>query len=190
MQRCLLFFSYSAAYLPTILPGARTVKVAVQLEAATGDPPRVDYRWDADTDILIAQLNGPTTHVGMSGSVELEGSDGSWLVFDVSQGRIRAVEVAVWPDVHKRATLSPPATIEDALVVIPSRASQPGIASLEIDTTLTAEADESESVIHFRLGWKREVRTVRIGRDVLLEIDSQSHVAGVWFLNVPPFPST
>jgi hypothetical protein len=29
---------------------------------------------------------------------------------------------------------------------------------------------------------------VRVGRDLLLEVDATNHVAGLWLLNVPPFP--
>ncbi len=47
-----------------------------------------------------------------------------------------------------------------------------------------------ERVIHFRVGARRDVRTVRVGRDLLLEVDSQSRVAGLWLLNVPPFPNS
>ena len=32
------------------------VNIAVQLEPANGTPPEVEYKWDADTDILSAQL--------------------------------------------------------------------------------------------------------------------------------------
>jgi hypothetical protein len=166
------------------------VNVAVQLEPAAEAAPAVAYRWDTDTDILTARLEGVATGGGMSGSVELEGTDGSWLILEVAAGRINGVEVAVWPDVHKRPSLVPPTSIEDARVLIPSRASQPGIASLEVDTPLMAEADTDERVIHFRVGARRDVRTVRVGRDLLLEVDSQSRVAGLWLLNVPPFPST
>ena len=166
------------------------MNVAVQLEPAAESCPAVEYRWDTDTDILTARLGGVAPGRGMSGSVDLEGTDGSWVVLDVSSGRIRGIEVAVWPDVHKRPALVPPATIEDALVAIPSRASQPGIASLEVDTSLMAEADTDKRVIHFRVGARREVRTVRLGTDLLLDIDPQSRIAGLWLLNVPPFPST
>ncbi len=166
------------------------MNVAVHLEPdSVEDVAPVEYRWDADTDILIARLDGDKPSSGMSGSVELEGTDGSWLILDVSAGRIRGVEVAVWPDVHKSSSLMPPTTIENARVVIPSRASQPGIASLEVDTPLTAESDADEKVIHFRVGKRRDVRTVRLARDLLLDIDPQSRIAGVWMLNVPPFPT-
>jgi hypothetical protein len=165
------------------------VNIAVQLEPAAGSPPAVEYRWDADTDILTVRLDAVAGGSGASGSVELEGVDGSWLVLDVAQGRISGIEVAVWPDVHKRPTLEPPAAVEDARVVVPLRASHSGPLSLEISTPLVAEADAAERVIYFRVGARREVRTVRLGRDLLLDVDPQSRIAGLWLLNVPPFPS-
>lgn len=167
------------------------MNISVQLEPATGvTAPAVDYRWDTDTDILTARLAGATAPGGMSGSLGVEGTDGSWLIFDVAAGRISGIEVAVWPDVHKRSSLTPPSTIEDASVVIPARASQPGIASLEVDTLVMAEADQGKKVIHFRVGARRDARTVRLGQDLLLDVDAKSNIAGLWLLNVPPFPST
>ena len=72
--------------------------IAVKVEpaqAASSPLPRVEYRWDADTDILTATMTGGAKGQGMSGSVGIEGADGSWLIFDVSGGRIAGVEVAV-----------------------------------------------------------------------------------------------
>ena len=126
----------------------------------------------------------------MSGSVEVEGADGSWLIFDIASGHINGVEVAVWPDVHKRNTLTPPAKVEDASIRVPARSSRPELAALEVETALTAEADEAERVFHFKLGKSRGTRTVRYARDLLLELDGSNHLAGLWFLNVPPFPAT
>jgi len=166
------------------------VNVAVQLEPSAGAAPAVVYRWDTDTDILVARLDDTPARGGMNGSVELEGTDGSWVILDITAGRISGVEVAVWPNVLKRPSLEPPASIEDATVVIPSRASQPDIASLGVETPLLAEADEAKQVIHFRMGARRDVRTVRLGRDLLLDLDAQRRIAGIWLLNVPPFPST
>jgi hypothetical protein len=124
----------------------------------------------------------------MSGAVELEGKDGSWLILDIASGRINGVEVAVWPDVRKRPALTPPTAIEDARVAVPVRRASNGVASVEVNTHLMAEADNLERVIHFRLGAPRETRTVRLGRDLLLDLDTQNRIAGVWLLNVPPFP--
>jgi hypothetical protein len=165
------------------------VNIAVQLEPAASPPPAVEYRWDTDTDILTARLEPAQGGSGASGSVELEGTDGSWLILDVARGRISGLEVAVWPDVYKRASLAPPAKVEDASVLVPLSASNGEPLALEVSTPIAAEADNAERVIHFRMGARREVRTVRLGRDLLLDVDPQSRIAGVWLLNVPPFPS-
>ena len=130
------------------------VKIAVQLEPALGMPGEVSYRWDPDTDILSAQLPAqPGVTEGMSGSVGLEGSDGSWLILDVNEGRINGVEVAVWPDVRELAKLPLPSKIEDAAVTVPGRKSQPDIASVEMAArNIVAEADQGGKNFHFRMG--------------------------------------
>jgi hypothetical protein len=163
--------------------------ISVQVEPASDGLPTVKYRWDSDTDILTATMDAGHKGKGMSGSVEMEGADGSWLIFDVSGGRIAGVEVAVWPDVRKKASLAPPADAAPALVMIPSRQSQPGIASLEIETQLVCDADSSERTIHFRFGPARAMRAVRVAQDLIFDVDEANHIAGVWLLNVPPFPT-
>jgi hypothetical protein len=166
------------------------VKIAVQLEPATGGTPaEVAYKWDNDTEILSAQLSPGTPSKGMSGSVGLEGADGSWLILDVDGGRINGVEIAVWPEVRKLSVLAPPSNIEDALVVIPARASQPNIASMEHATRMIADADAAQRNFHFRLGKPKLSRTIRLARDVLLDVDEKSQISGLWLLNVPPGPA-
>jgi hypothetical protein len=165
------------------------VKIPIEVEPANGASPSVEYRWDPDTEILSAQLNPRAKGKGMSGSVELEGADGSWLILDVSAGCINGVEVAVWPDVQKRSSLALPGKVEDGNVLLPTRRSQPGLAAVEVETPLLAEADEAERVFHFTLGQKRQTRTVRVARDLLLDLDGSNHLAGLWLLNVPPFPA-
>ena len=165
------------------------MSVAVRLDPAVEAVPPVEYRWDEDTDILTASVAVIGDGEGMSGSVGVEGSDGSWLIFDVAGGSIRGVEVAVWPEVKKRTVLSPPSDIEPATVRLPSTSAKSTIAALETDTTLMAEADREERTIHFRIGRRRPVRTVRLARDILLEVDARDYLAGVWLLNVPPSPA-
>lgn len=161
--------------------------VDVRVEAASAPVGVTEYRWDSDTEILTASIAAPVDTNGMSGSVGVEGSDGSWVMFDVRGGRITGIEIAVWPDVKNVRALAAPAAT-DAHVFIPARRSQPGIASVEVDTRLTAEADASERTMHFRFGAARPVRAVRIADGVLLEIDEKERIAGFWFLQVPPFP--
>ena len=165
------------------------MKIPIQVEPSAGTAPVVEYRWDPDTEILSAQLSPRPSGDGMSGSVEVEGSDGSWLILDIASGRINGVEVAVWPDVHTRNSLAPPGSVEDAHVSVPARRSQPGVASMEVETPLLAETDALERVFHFTLGRPKKIRTVRFARDLLLDVDGSSHLAGLWLLNVPPFPA-
>jgi len=63
-----------------------------------------------------------------------------------------------------------------------------GIASIEMNTALAAEADDAEQTIHFKLGPLRQTTTVRIARDILIDVDGKDRIAGVWLLGVPPFP--
>jgi hypothetical protein len=177
-----------ASILATTTTGEVRVQVAVQVEPAGGMPAAVEYRWDADTAILTAHVAGQTPGGGMSGSVELAGNDGSWLILDVDGGRVRGVEVAVWPDVRKHAALQPPGEVEVARILVPPRKADSGVAVLQMDTALVAEADPQERTIHFRLGSRRAARTVRIARDVLVDLDEHDVLAGIWLLNVPPFP--
>jgi hypothetical protein len=165
--------------------------LAVQIEPLPATPPAgVQYRWDTDTEILTAILGarGSRNGNGVSGSVGLEGSDGSWVILDVSDGEILGVEVAVWPDLRKLKTLAPPENVQDARISLPSDDRSGAVASIEMDTALVAESDPAERTIHFRVGKPRRVRTLRIASDVLIDVDARSRIAGVWLLNVPPCP--
>jgi hypothetical protein len=166
------------------------VKIAVQVQPARGAPADVAYIWDSDTEILSAQWSPVSAGDGLSGSVGLEGRDGSWLVLDVAAGSIGGVEVAVWPNVREVARLDPPAGVEDAQVVVPAHGpGDGGVASLEMSTRLTADADLAQRTFHFRLGNPRGARTVRVARDLLLDIDDRNHLTGLWLLNVPACPT-
>jgi hypothetical protein len=165
------------------------VSLAVQVEPSDGVLPTVEYRWDADTDILSAQLNPAGGNRGMSGSVELEGADGSWLILEVTNGQINGVEVAVWPEVRKLSSLQTPTVIEDARVRVPARRSNPGLAAVEVETPVMAESDEHGRTFHFRLGAAHGARTVPLGHDLLVDLDSKTRIVGLWLLNVPPFPA-
>lgn len=159
------------------------MSLTVQVEPAHGSPPRVAYRWDTDTDILSAQLEDGALQ-GQAATVELQGHDGSWVILDVRAGRIRGIEVAVWPDVRKRPALVPPSA-EPGEVVLPARHSG---GSTAIESPLSAEVDEPERTFHFRLGSSAETRAVEIASGLLVDVEPTGAVAGIWLLNVPPFP--
>jgi hypothetical protein len=164
------------------------VSIAVKLEERSGKAPSVAYTWDSDTEILSAHLKPGAEGSGLSGSVGVEGNDGSWIILDVNGGRINAVEVAVWPEVAERPALPAPKNVEELSILIPAARSSREVRSVEVAAKMTAEADPGRKTIHFRLGKPRETRTVRLASDILVDVDAQNRVSGFWLLNVPPCP--
>ena len=188
--------------------------IAMTLEPAR-TLPAVEYRWDADTEILSASLvlaadgaadgaagapapaaDGDAADddggrlAGASGSVEVEGVDGSWLTLDLAAGCVRGVQVAVWPTVRRSSSLAPPEA-EPARAAVALAAGRDGLVSLEVSTRLAAVADASARNFHFIFGGARGARAAtaaRIARDVVVELDARQRLAGLWLLNVPPCP--
>jgi len=77
----------------------------------------------------------------------------------------------------------------DGRVLFPTRRSQPGVAAVEVDTPLTVEKNQAESVFHIGVGRQRRATTVRVADHLLVDVDKQSRLAGLWLLEVPPFPN-
>ena len=162
------------------------MSVKVHVSPLKGPPPAVKYRRDDDTEILSAEITGGAGSGGLTGSVELEGQDGSWIMLEVDRGRIRSVEIAIWPDeVRSVSGLAAPADVSAVTMTVPARPSQPGIASMEVMAPVRAECDPARRTIHFVLAANR-ARTVRVGADVLFDLDRHDAIAGVWLCNVPP----
>ena len=164
--------------------------VEARIEPLGGKLPKVSYRWDPETDILTVACKGVPKGNGMDGTVDLEGGDGSFVVIDVSGGALRGIDVVTWPeDVRTVASLAVPEASKDGQVTFPSRRSQPDVAAVELDTSLTVDKNQAESVFHIRVGQKRPATVVRIADHMLVEIDKQHRIAGLWLLDVPPFPN-
>lgn len=163
-----------------------------RIEPLDGKLPKVTYRWDPETDILTVACKGVAkgSGTGMNGTVDLEGGDGSFVVIDVASGSLRGVDVVTWPDdVRTLETLEPPKPSKDAQVTFPDRRSQPGVAAIEVDTALTVDKNQSESVFHIRVGRTRPATVIRVADHLLVEVDKQMRIAGLWLLEVPPFPN-
>lgn len=161
-----------------------------RIEPLEGKLPKVSYHWDPETDILSVACKGAGKATGLNGTVDLEGGDGSFVVIDVVGGCLRGVDVVTWPDdIRTRDDLAVPESVKDGRVVFPGRKSQPGIAAVEVDTALTVEKNQTESVLHIRVGRPRPVTAVRVADLLLVEVDKTSRLAGLWFLDVPPFPN-
>jgi hypothetical protein len=85
--------------------------------------------------------------------------------------------------------LAAPTATKDGRVVFPTRQSQPGVAAVEVEAALTVEKNAAESVFHLRVGRSRPVTVVRVADRLLVEVDKQARIAGLWFVDVPPFPN-
>ena len=162
--------------------------LAAHIEPLKGELPRIPFRWDPETEILSGEFKLSGSAKGLTGSIELAGSDGSFVLLDVESGALRGVEVVVWPESDIVDGLTPPAVDERGRLIIPSRASQPGIAAVEVNAVLSARRSADESVIHLRSGPYRSVKPVHLADNLIAEIDGAGEIAGFWLLNVPPFP--
>jgi len=161
---------------------------AAKVEKLDGKLPKIAYKWDSETEILSGQFKGGRKSGGLTGSVELEGAEGSFVVLDVLAGVVRGLEVVVWPEVAIVADLAPPEPKSNGQLVMPGRASQPGVAAVEVDTQLSASKRPDESVIHLRVGPRRKTDVVQVAEGLIVEVDAQGNIAGLWLTGVPPFP--
>jgi hypothetical protein len=161
---------------------------SASVEPLSGKLPSVAFKWDAETEILAGHFTGGGKAGGMTGTVELEGQDGSFAVLDVAGGLLHGLEVVIWPETQTVAGLVPPGTAARGRLMLPSRLSQPGIAAVELDTHLLAEKSPDDSTIHLRIGPARRVKLVQVADNLILELDDASEIAGFWLLKVPPFP--
>lgn len=153
-----------------------------------GKLPEIVYRWDPETEILSGQFKTSKKTGGLTGSVELGDPAGSFVMIDVAGGVVRGLEIVVWPDTSIVETLTAPAPASQGRLMVPARASQPGIAAVQLDTQLSVEKRADESVIHLRVGPKRKVDVVQLADGLIVEMDGNGNIAGLWLTNVPPFP--
>jgi hypothetical protein len=161
--------------------------VEARIEPLNGALPSINWRWDPETDILSGAFKGNRKSGGLTGTVELTDAEGSVAVLDVNNGVICGLDLVVWPEVITVSDLQVPAKLTDGRVVLPSRPSRPGVASLEVDTTLSVRTNGSESVFHLQIGPRRPVEGVRTADNFYIEVDQQGSLAGFWMTNVPPF---
>jgi len=168
--------------------GGRDLSAGVQ--PLNGALPSIAFKWDPETEILSGHFSGADAAGGLTGSVEIGGADGAYVVLDVNRGVLTGLEIAVWPKTTVVAGLQPPEAASQGRLRIPARASQPGIAAVELETSLAAERSEDHSVVHLVVGRKRRVRVVQLADNLLLELDEADQIAGFWLLNVPPLPGS
>jgi hypothetical protein len=157
------------------------------VEPLEGPLPRLEYHWDAETEILSGAMDLSGEH-GLTGSIELEDAKGAVVTLDFAGGLMRGIEVVVWPATQTSPTLGPPTPDEVGRFVIPARPSQPGVAVVEVDISLSVEHTPDESTIHLRVGPTRKAKAFQLAENLLMEVGEDGEIAGFWLLAVPPFP--
>jgi uncharacterized protein YuzE len=163
------------------------MSMEARIEPLSGSLPSIFWRWDPETDILSGGFKGNRKSGGLTGTVELTDAEGSVAVLDVNNGVICGLEVVVWPEVTSVSDLQVPGKLTDGRVVLPARPSRPGVASVEVDTTLSVQTNSTESVFHLQIGPRRPVDRVRTADNFYVEVDQKGDLAGFWLTNVPPF---
>ena len=133
--------------------------------------------WDGVLALpLIGTLDSARTQVVMESLLQRIVETGS---------TVAIIDITGVPTVD---TLVAPEPEKEGRVVFPSRRSQPEITAVEVDTALTVDKNQKESIFHMRVGRARPVTVVRVGDNLLVEVDKQSRLAGLWLIEVPPFP--
>jgi hypothetical protein len=160
-----------------------------RIEPLTGSLPSVVWRWDPETDILSGSFKGTRSASGLTGTVELSDEVGSIAVVDVNSGVICGLDVVVWPEVATVPNLRVPSQLIDGRVVLPARPSRPGVASVEVDTSLSVSTNSAESVFYLRIGNQRDADVVRVADRLFIEVDRAGGLAGFWLTDVPAFPA-
>ncbi|HET7041276.1 MAG TPA: hypothetical protein VFI13_04630 [Gemmatimonadales bacterium] len=150
-----------------------------------GPLPTIRWNWDDETDILSGAMAGARKGGGLTGTIELTDDEGSIAVVDVAGGRVQGLDIVVWPEVTEVTGLEAPEASRDGSIILPPRPSQPGIAAVEVDTTLSVAANPRHDTLHLRIGTKRQVEVVRVADRFLIEVDGKGRLAGFWLLNVP-----
>lgn len=159
-----------------------------RVEPLTGPLPRVQFRWDAETEILSCRLEGSDGTGGYTGAIELEDPRGPIITLDMQDGTLVAVEVVVWPDVDTVPDLVVPTAARAGRVQVPPRPSQPGIALTEVEQAIRGRRAPDESLIHLAFGPRRQIEVIQLADGLLLELDGRAQPAGFWLVGVPPFP--
>lgn len=123
-----------------------------------------------------------------SGSLSVEGDDGSWVILDLADGWLRGVQVAVWPYLHRRSLQPPPAPPARARLSLPR---SPGRTfAVEVSAPVRAEVDLERRHVRLGFGRRRAGAVFAIASGVLLELDPSQSMSGLWLLGVPPSPTT
>ena len=152
------------------------------------DLPRVEYRWDFDTEILSGRLSGASADPESQGVIEMGGPGGSFVSLGLAGPVMTGLEVVVWPPSESVSELVPPASKRRGHLKIYPNTEERTTGVVELKVPLGCEKSSNKSIIHIVVGNPRTVESVTVADKLLAEVDSDGHLAGFWLIDVPPFP--
>jgi len=147
--------------------------------------PPFPFHWDVETEILSGRRDLPPASTGFTGSWEIESPTGAVLVLETTGGVLGGIEVVVWPDVEQAALKVPHEAPPGRVVLEAPNAQTAGV--LEIEAAIGAAATPSETLVRLTFGLPR-ARSVRIAANVVVDLDAEGRLAGLWLENLPLFP--
>jgi hypothetical protein len=176
------------------------VIIAVRTSPGVGHLPRLLYSLDNETGILAARLTRPggsdpeqmarPAPCPPEEIVQVAGLDGSWLHFEVRDGRLDALEIAIWPDLGPASRIALPVAdgfADVSLAAVPrSRGRKRKKRSLAgVTVPLRALPDREARTIQLFFGHARRQRAVRVADNLFVGADDAGRLASIWLMNVP-----
>jgi hypothetical protein len=164
------------------------VTIATKLLPYHEDLQQVEFRWNQETEILAGNLPGVVDGEGATHTIELGGTQGSYMSLNVQDGILAGIEVVVWPRGHRVESLSPPEVtrIGRLQVTVAGAKASPGVVELEVPFFCTRDINDSR--VHLAFGARRDVEAVALAKNLIAEIDKEGNLAGLWLTDVPRFP--
>jgi hypothetical protein len=107
---------------------------------------------------------------------------------EVSDGRLDAVEIAVWPELAANRSLKPPdspAGYADVTLAA-GTGPVPRGAALSLTTPIHAIPDQKAGTVRICFGFSRASDAgIRVADSLLLQTSRGDKLAAIWLLNVP-----
>ncbi len=173
------------------------MKLTVATKQISGDPPKLDYCWDADTSILGARLSrehpdAERAPAATDGIVQIVSPDGAFMHFEIAGGRMTALEIALWPELAPSRSIKLPEPEDGYAEVSFVARGERARAGAVVGLTLLVQAvpDFPARTMQLRFGAGRSHRAVRAADSLLVGTDHSGRLASLWFLNVPGFAQT
>jgi len=149
---------------------------------------QVEFRWNQETEILAGDLPGVGGEQSTSHTIELGGTQGSYMSLNVQDGILNGIEVVVWPRGHRVEYLVPPKAnrIGRLQVTVAGSTGPPGV--VELDVPFFCTRDVNGSIVHLVFGARRDVEAVALAKNLIAEVDKAGYLAGLWLIDIPRFP--